>query len=810
MTEHDRIAQGADMLVGNNHQSQEFYSKAKLDSLLDKNDIADIKYFAKFASILKTERETKTILVEATNLKEFVKKNEIEYSQSYSPKLKHVKDSWMSGAELNIIQPEDLEFGDEEAGIPLMIIDELLAKNANLKAGDIIEVFLPTFSSYSKMRVGYVALKKGIFSSPASKNILVDFSAIENMGQLSATYITFTNPKLYTKYEKILKTQFPALDIGQGNSYDYVMGMVKSNTLLLSIALIFLVAIMMLILYSTYLIISKHRMKDIIVFKAVGATPRQTQVILLLEVLAYSVIGIVLGLILARFLLALAIKLMLPQALGIITFPIWKYLITIVISILVTILSTIRTLISISKKTVMELKSDTIKYTRSANPIVAILLTVLLVALIISYFFVGGYTKMALAFLLIFVVILWTLVSSSYIFNFFAKIFKKSKFAISAYASPRNGAIKSLSIMLAIVITFSFLIVQLVTLVKVAVEPFNSRYRADYTVVAEKPNPMDYYTFNNEILLKTQGVYKSSFSTTVDFMYPGNEKNSEKDFTIYGISSKEHLRVSTKYLVSSAYEKWDSTNNPIVISNDIALRLNKKIGDKLSVYPYQKDFNNDLFEFEIVGIDYSISQWDQISYCKFDKINHMSSKAVFLISAENNANKEDVFISLRSNVERSNMKQAYALKFQEWAFIDRDTVFGVQSLLAVLQAYIYIVAIIGILNMAIVTSYNRKNELNIYKVSGMSEQDFLKFSLGESLLISSTGGIMGIVASFIINLSVPVFNNIINKYISINPFPYQIVLVFLVSTLLFNIVWMLIALFNKSRKNITLNQRLNE
>jgi len=62
---------------------------------------------------------------------------------------------------------------------------------------------------------------------------------------------------------------------------------------------------------------------------------------------------------------------------------------------------------------------------------------------------------------------------------------------------------------------------------------------------------------------------------------------------------------------------------------------------------------------------------------------------------------------------------------------------------------VYIVAIIGILNMTIMTSYNRQNELDIYKISGMSDGDFLKFSFGEGLLIALTGGILGIIASFL-------------------------------------------------------------
>ena len=98
MSEFDRIANGADMLVGSHSESNELYSKARLDNLLDEKDIKDIKYFTKFASVLKTESDTKTVLVEATDLKTYLEKNPIRYIEKYNPTTATNNDYWFVGA----------------------------------------------------------------------------------------------------------------------------------------------------------------------------------------------------------------------------------------------------------------------------------------------------------------------------------------------------------------------------------------------------------------------------------------------------------------------------------------------------------------------------------------------------------------------------------------------------------------------------------------------------------------------------------------------------------------------------------------
>ena len=52
------------------------------------------------------------------------------------------------------------------------------------------------------MYVMYIAADEGIFKSAANINILADFSAVGDYGMVSAVYITFKDPSLFTRYEK--------------------------------------------------------------------------------------------------------------------------------------------------------------------------------------------------------------------------------------------------------------------------------------------------------------------------------------------------------------------------------------------------------------------------------------------------------------------------------------------------------------------------------------------------------------------------------------------------------------------------------
>ncbi|MBR2480696.1 MAG: FtsX-like permease family protein, partial [Clostridia bacterium] len=411
MAEYDRVAEGADMLLGDNFYAGETFSKARLERILanePESDIKDIYYFVKFPTILKTDTDSKSVLIEATDLEKYLTEKEVKYVEIFDE---------------NTANP-DLPF-NEAGGYSSLIVGDSFAKEAGLKAGDLVEVYLPTYSMYTSLVVRAVALNEGIFGSTTDLNVLVDFSAVGNQGQISAVYINFTDEALFEKYEELFATYFPNVECGEGNSYSKVKSIVTNNTLLLSIALVFLVVTLGLILFTSYLIISRNRMSEMIIFKSAGATPNQVAGIMLAEVGFYAVVGGVIGLMLGRVMMGVVTKALLPHAPHAVTYPFWKFLVSFVISVAVSIISTLVPVIQVSKKTVRELSSSGFKVSKPANLITFIVSSILVIGIAITYVFLEGIALLILSVALVLAIAFWIYTAIYYVTAFISMIAQK-------------------------------------------------------------------------------------------------------------------------------------------------------------------------------------------------------------------------------------------------------------------------------------------------------------------------------------------------------------------------------------------------
>ncbi|MBO7156561.1 MAG: ABC transporter permease, partial [Clostridia bacterium] len=294
IAEYDRVADGADMLLGDNFGGEKLFSKARFDRVINaepEGEITDVMYFTKFSTIFKTDTQSRTVIIEATDLKDYLNKKPIRYVEIFNEQT----------------QNADVAY-HEAGGYGAVIIGENFAKETGTKVGDLIEVYLPTYEMYTTLLVRCIAVNEGIFGSAGDRNILVDFESIGNQGQVNAVYISFSDKALFDKYEALFNRYFPAINCGEGNSYTEIIGIVRNNTLLLSVGLIFLVATLMLILFTSYLIISRSRMSEMVIFKSAGATPKQVAGIMLAEVIFYAIVGGAVGLLLGRVLMGVAAK----------------------------------------------------------------------------------------------------------------------------------------------------------------------------------------------------------------------------------------------------------------------------------------------------------------------------------------------------------------------------------------------------------------------------------------------------------------------------------------------------------------------
>lgn len=793
MAEYDRVAEGADMLLGDNFGGGGLFSKARLDRILSaepEGEIKDITYFAKTASILKTDTESKSVLVEATDLEEYISKHQIKYVEIFDE---------------NTPSP-DIPYL-ESAGYSSVIIGQNFAKESNIKAGDKVEVYLPTYGMYTTLIVRAIALNEGIFGSTADMNILVDFDAVGNQGQVNAVYINFTDEALFEKYEALFETYFPSVECKEGNSYSEVVGIVTNNTLLFSIALIFLVATLMLILFTAYLIVSRNRMSEMIIFKSAGATPTQVALIMLGEVLFYSLVGGAVGLMLGRVVMGIVSSALLPMAPHAVTYPVWKFIVSYVISVVVSILSTLVPVIQVSKKTVRELSSNGFKISKEVKPLTLIISSVIVVGIAIAYAFLSGIALLVLSVALIIAIAFWIYCAIHFVTKLIGialkKITKGGAMYLSGISVTRSSSMQTVTTLIAVVITFSFLITQLVGIVKDATIPFRERYQADYVVLAQNGLELSEFDVIKGTALNIDGIDGAGWFSTVDYFLP----DGENDFTVYGVNDYWTLVHCTEGLDSGTEARWAQAENPIVLNQNIVMMLgNVKIGDKVTFSPIDEDYKTEQHTFTLVGIDKSVSQWDMVAYCNHSFTYRITDRANFLVTADGSQTNE-TFVELRDAIEEINIPYTFALTYHEWAYAEQESFQGVGPLMTLLQILVWFISLMGVANIAIVTVYDRRAEYRLYKLSGMSQADYLKFSLGEGIVSGLSGGVLGFIAGYAVNMLVPSLGSIIQRYKGFAIMPLELVITFLIGVSAFLALWMLIALVNRKNTIKSINER---
>ncbi len=792
--EYDRVAQGADILVGENMAATEYFSRARVERLLalqDADEIESVNYFAKTGTILKTATDSKTILLEATDLDEYLSSHTLHYTDLFTADTKD----------------PDVRFEEAGAYSPI-IIGERFAEDTGLKAGDLVEVYLPTYQMYATMLVKCVVTNEGIFASQSDMNVLTDFTSVGNQGQVSAVYIDLTDSALYDKYVDLFKEHFPAVNVGEGNERSEVIGIVRNNTLLLSVGLIFIIATVILILFTSYLIVARNRMNEMVVFKSAGATPAQVAGIMLAEVTAYAVVGGAIGLVLGRLMMGLAVKLLLPTATNAMTFEFWKYLVSYLIAVAVSVCATLVPVISVSKKTVRQLTSDGIKLQKPVKPVMFIISTVAVIGIGSAYPFLSDIALAVVSLLLVGAIALWVYCAIGYVVKIVSKLVSKIAKGGPAQTATlgikRNGALRTVTVLVAVALAFSFLIVEVVGVVKTAVVPFRSRYSADDVIVLAKSSSADTYEKIKGTALNVEGVDGAGYYNSCDYLFPDDE---DEEWTIYGVDTEWTLVHCTLDLTDGTWERWQKTENPIVLSENMSLLFGKKIGDTITVSPNHADYITESHTFTVVGIDYTSSEWDEVAYCKFSHIARMKNGATYLVDVKEGADKGETFIDLRDAVESLESEFAYVLTYDEWAYADTKNLSGVSTLLDMLKIMVYLVAVVGVFNISTVTFYDRRSEFRLMRLAGMSESDFMRFSATEGVITGTVGGLLGLIAGYGINLLMPSLGAIIGKYSSLTVLPYKLFIITGVAVIGFIFIWYLIAFVNRKFRLGAINIR---
>lgn len=769
-----RLAENMDISLNG-----ELFSKAKVEDYVRENDdkIDSANYYLQLAGLVQTEKDTKIVMLEATDFKKMHDK--------YAHKLKAKQ-----------VANTAFEY-------PAVWIGEDFAKELNVNAGDTIQVYYQSGTVMEKFSISRIMFNQGFFADTSVNNILVDSKSINTRGMINLAHIRLKDAADYEKVSQGIKEfmKNDAIIIEGAIDYERVEEIVESNTKLLNIALVFIMTIMILILFTSYLVIAKNRLNEMIIFKAAGATPLQTTLIMLSEVLLYGIIGAAIGLAFGRIGMGIITKALIPNFPNAVTYNLWKFVVAFFTGIIVSVISALLPILRISKKSIREMSSGIVKDVKYAKPIIIIVVTIML-AISLALLLIYHSLILPLTIVLIALFAFWIYLVIPYVIRWLSLVFSriKGQSSLASISIKRNASTNTLTTLVAAVITFSFIVVSVISLIITAITPYNTRYSSDYVI--NSTEKMDYQQIVAE-LSTINGIKEIAYYKNAVFELPQNDQKPLA-YNVVGINSFQALEYATKGMSQEQLNSFNNISHPVVLNNDMAIRLGLGIGDTLSIsrpnstasVTYEEKLD---YEFTVVGIDYTSSEYDRVVYIKLEDLVYkgiaveFSDEKIF-IQANEDSDKQDVYLSVRDKLSAS--PNLFVLKFEDWVFATAKGLSGVSILLKIIQILFSIVAFVGVINLSIVAFTDRKNEFSVYKTSGMSIKKYNKLALFEGLIISISGGIIGTILSFFFNSLMPSFAGIINKYLVFKMFPLEIPIISLVGVIVYVLLYSMIALSN--------------
>ena len=332
------------------------------------------------------------VLIEATDIKTFLNryKNKLVYYDGIDSETEYV--------------------------YPGIFISKSFSEEYGYDVGDEVSIYLGLNQKYENFTVTYIFEDEGVFANTVIYNIITDIASLGDKGLYNVAYIKLKDTTYVDAFIEDLTTHMnnPNLEIDYAIDYEYIENLVANNESLLRIALVFIIALVVFILFGAYLVVAKNRASELVVFKASGATPMQIFNMLLFEGVFYGLIGSVIGVISGRFIMQVVVMNVIPNFPDAVVYTVWNYIISICLGISISFISSLIPIIKLVRSSVHNLNSSGVKIVKNVNPLWIILP---LVSAIVAVIMIIYFTKYSLIFtiLLIISVVAIVILASPYV-----------------------------------------------------------------------------------------------------------------------------------------------------------------------------------------------------------------------------------------------------------------------------------------------------------------------------------------------------------------------------------------------------------
>lgn len=576
---------------------------------------------------------------------------------------------------------------------------------------------------------------------------------------------------------------------------------VEGSMKMMTVACVAITLIMACLLYASFSVIVRGRVNELVKFKAAGATPAQSALILLTEASFYALIGGLVGLGVGKGLISYLDTLLGEIAVGAaIVTEAYKYPLAFIIGALCGIAACILPALRMSTKSVRRLLGGDERLTRAVPWWVALIITVATGAMAVAMFLVPNEVLIPVSVIFIAFTLVWVITVIPHLLKmgcaFSRLVTRPGAGYVSECAAPRNNSVNATLTMLAALIAFITLGTSIIEIVNYTTISASDRFGGDFIVTVDRPSgKTDPVTYGTDVLnecLKADGVTEGYLTVTCGSLevtpldYDTEpEKVSLVDYTVTDANA---LRYLSKNIDDETIRRFAQTEHPVILPVALVNKYGYEIGDTVVLWIKTSEgvfrIDND---FTLVGVDNTITSWDNCIFTRTESVTLDGelrySDIILRLSGDSGK-----FVSIRDAVDSDAV-----------SIFKRDGYFPAEGgdkldssrLISIFTTIVYSIAAMGLVNLIVITAGERRREFDVLRLCGMTFRDAVRYIVTETAVLSFIGFVSGLVFAILTNYSSKGIALIIDKYIVPDIFPLRILFIAAAATGIFIVLWAL-------------------
>lgn len=571
---------------------------------------------------------------------------------------------------------------------------------------------------------------------------------------------------------------------------------------MMNIAAAVITVVMVCLLCSSFSVIVRSRVGELVKFKAAGATPAQSVFILLSEAAVYVIVGGLIGLALGQGLVGYLNGLVAENVTSAVITPgATDYVLALFIGAACGLAACFIPAVRMSVRPIHRLLGGTERIKKHLPLPVALVITAAALAVAIAVFTVPTSALLPVSFAAVALLLVWLLTVMPSVLRalcFVARKFTRSGAELVAeYAAPRNASVNSVFTMLAALIAFIWLGTCLIDIVTLTGSSSSARYDSDFVVKVDNLSPATYEQ-ELERCLAVDGITSGALigeHNNVILAYPDGTPVGETSID----ASIRMLTVQTgaaldfcclEPIGEDVIERFDKAvadgSRPIVLTRYLADQYGFSIGDEVMLLATTYlGYGPVGSTFTVVGIDDSVTAWDYYAMIYAGDMDYESVPLTPIYTIYLNGD-ESAFAQIRDEIDTE-----WTTLFRNSGYFPLETsgALDTQQLLSVFSLIIYTVAAVGLINLIVITASERKKEFDVFRLAGMTFSDALRYILAETALLAVGGFSVGLLFALLAEGASRGIAQVVDKFLSPAQFSPESAVIAAAATGIYVLLW---------------------